>query len=122
MRRTGRQRRTWAAVVRGVVGLLTLLPAHAEAQGPGPVIIPGLPGAGLQAGARPSPNAWPYTDLPGGKPAAPTDTTDEAETVEIPPSAAPPYGVTGGWFGARDALFDDGDRPPRRASRSFIRE
>ena len=32
MRRTGRQRRTWAAVVRGVVGLLTLLPAHAEAR------------------------------------------------------------------------------------------
>jgi porin len=73
-----------------------------EAQGPGPVIIPGLPGAGLQAGARPAPTAWPYTDLPAGKAMAPTDAAETA------PPAPWPYGVTGNWFGARDTLFDDG--------------
>ncbi len=116
MSRIGRQRWRWV----GVVGILTLLPARAEAQGPGPVIIPGLPGAGLQAGARPSPNAWPYTDLPGGKRAAPTDTTDEAETEEIPPSAVPSYGVTGDWFGAATPCSTRGSTSAR-ASRSFIR-
>ena len=30
------------------------------------------------------------------------------DATEIPPPAAPPYGVTGNWFGARDALFDEG--------------
>jgi porin len=87
------------------VGILALLPGRVEAQGPSPVIIPGLPGASLQAGARPSLRAWPYTDLPGGKPAAPTD---ETEAAEIPPPEARPYGITGNWFGARDALFDEG--------------
>jgi porin len=82
------------------------------------VIIPGLPGAGLQAGARPAPTAWPYSDLPRVKAATPTDTaeapTDETatptDTTEGPPPAAPPppYGLTGDWFGARDALFDKG--------------
>jgi porin len=102
------RKRRWVILVAGVIGLLALLPARAEAQGPAPVVIPGLPGAGLQAGARPSLNAWPYTDLPGGKPAAPTGTTDETEAEDNLPPAALPYGVTGGWFGARDALFDEG--------------
>jgi len=98
----GFHKRRWIVLLPGVVGLLALLPARAEAQGPGPVIIPGLPGANLQAGARPSPAVWPYTDLPRGAAAAPTDETEGA------PPAPPPYGVTGNWFGARDGLFDDG--------------
>jgi hypothetical protein len=62
-------RRRWGSAALGLGGLilLTLSPTRAAAQGPSPVIIPGLPGASLQAGARPSLNAWPYTDLPGGK-------------------------------------------------------
>ena len=90
-----------------VLGLLTLSPTRAERRAP--VIIPGLPGAGLQAGARPSPTAWPYTDLPGGK-AAPTDRHDRGTgRHNREPTAGPlPYGVTGDWFGARDALFDYG--------------
>jgi porin len=71
---------------------------------------------GLQAGTRPSPTAWPYTDLPGGKAAKPTDTTqppaDTAQSptddLENPPPAPPPYGITGDWFGARNTLFDKG--------------
>jgi porin len=82
-----------------VIGILTLLSGFVRAQDP--VIIPGLPGAGLQAGERPSTTAWPYTDLLGGRAAEPTETA-----VTTP--AAPPFGVTGNWFGARDALFDDG--------------
>jgi len=97
--------RGWIYLVPGVLGLLALLPGRAEAQGPGPVIIPGLPGNGLQAGARPALNAWPYTDLPGGKPAAPAD---KPEAAEIPPPATQPYGVTGDWFSSRDSLFDQG--------------
>jgi porin len=85
-----------------VLGLLTLLSTRAVAQGPGPVIIPGLPGAGLQAGARPAPTAWPYTDLPGWELMEPSDETEGA------PPAPLPYGVTGNWFGARDPLFDKG--------------
>src|SRR5207253_453307 len=61
-------------------------------------IIPGLAGAGLPSGSRPAPTDWPYSDLPGVKARAPTD---ESPTI-------PPYGFTGNWFGARDALFDDG--------------
>lgn len=90
----------WVVLVPGVLVLLALSPTRAEAQDP--VIIPGLPGANLPAGARPSPTTWPYTDLPGGRSATPTDTT------ESPPPAAPPYGLTGNWFGARDTLFDKG--------------
>ena len=100
MSRVGCHRWGWVALVPGVLGLLVLSPARAEAQAP--VIIPGLPGASLQAGARPAPTAWPYSDLPGGKAATPADATDD------PPPAAPPFGVTGDWFGARDALFDEG--------------
>jgi porin len=90
-----------------VFGILTLTPDPAEAQAP--VIIPGLPGAGLQAGTRPTPTAWPYTDLPGGKPATRTDATEApSDRPESPPPAALPYGFTGDWFGARDNLFDKG--------------
>ena len=114
MSRVGCHRWGWVALVPGVLGLLTLLPTRAAAQDP--VIIPGLPGASLPAGARPAPTAWPYTDLPGGKAATPTDTTEAptdttetpTDTTEIPPPAALPYGLTGSWFGARDALFDEG--------------
>ena len=114
MSRAGCHRWRWVALVPGVLGLLTLCPTPAVAQDP--VIIPGLPGANLPAGARPAPTAWPYTDLPGGKAATPIDKTatpadtTEAptETTESPPPAAPPYGLTGSWFGARDSLFDTG--------------
>jgi porin len=94
--------------VRGVLSLIVLLsPTGAEAQDP--VIIPGLPGVGLQAGARPAPTTWPYSDLPGGKPATPTDTAEApADTAESPAAAALPHGLTGNWFGARDALFEKG--------------
>ena len=54
-----------------------------------PVIIPGLPGAGLQAGAMPAPTAWPYSDLPGGK-AATTDRHDREPTAGS--SAVRPHG------------------------------
>jgi porin len=109
-----------AVLVPGVLALLALSPTRAEAQDPSPVIIPGLPGANLPAGARPAPTAWPYTDLPGGRSAttaeppadtteAPADTTEApTDTTESPPPAAPPYGLTGNWFGARDSLFDYG--------------
>ncbi len=118
MSRVGCHRWGWVALVAVVLGLLILSPTRAEAQDPSPVIIPGLPGAGLPAGARPAPTAWPYTDLPGGKAATPTGTTeaptDETEkptdTTESQPSAAPPYGLTGNWYGAR--------RPVRQGDRS----
>ena len=100
MSRAGCQRWGWFALLGGVLGFLALGPTSARAQDP--LIIPGLPGANLPSGARPALNAWPYTDLPGGEAAAPFDGT------EIAPPAAPPYGVTGSWFGARDFLFDEG--------------
>ena len=91
----------------GFLVLFALVPTRVVAQDP--VIIPGLPGASLQAGARPAPAAWPYTDLPGGGSETPTDTTETpTDTTEGLPPAALPYGVTGSWFGARDALFDEG--------------
>ena len=96
----GCHRRGWVALVLGVLGLLILSATQAGAQDP--VIIPGLPGAGLQAGARPAPTAWPYSDLPGWTAATSTD------EIESPPPAAPPYGLTRNWFGGRDALFDEG--------------
>ena len=64
MSRVGCHRWGRVALVPGVLGLLILSAARADAQAP--VIIPGLPGAGLQAGARPPLTAWPYSDLPGG--------------------------------------------------------
>ena len=74
MRRSGCHRWDRGTLVIGVLGILTLTPNPVGAQDP--VIIPGLPGSGLQAGARPAPTAWPYSDLPGGKAATPTDATD----------------------------------------------
>jgi porin len=114
MSRIGCLRWGWVALVAVVLGLLILSPTRAEAQDP--VIIPGLPGANLPAGARPMPTSWPYSDLPGGKAAKPTDTTEAptdtteapTDTTESPPPAALPYGLTGNWFGARDSLFDNG--------------
>ena len=99
MRSPDSHRWGWFARWLGMLGLIALSPSGVAAQAP--VIIPGLPGAGLPSGTRLAPNDWPYADLPGGKARAPTDATDE-------PPAAPPYGFTGNWFGARDALFDDG--------------
>jgi porin len=86
----------------GVLGLVALLPSGVAAQGPGPAVIPGLPGAGLQAGARPALTAWPYTDLPGWDAMVPSDEAEGAAAAPLP------YGVTGNWFGVRDALFDEG--------------
>ncbi len=107
MIRVGSHVRGWVVLAVGALVLLALSPTRAEAQDP--VIIPGLPGAGLPAGARPAPAAWPYIDLPGGRSAAPSDTTKgPLETTESLPPAAPPYGLTGGWFGAHDLLFDKG--------------
>ena len=68
------------------------------------MIIPGLPGASLPAGARPSLAAWPYSDLPGGKAAAPTDTT------ETPPPTARPW--------PHRELDGHARRPVRRRNRS----
>jgi porin len=99
MVRIGSHKWGLVVLVPGVLAVLFLSATRTKAQDP--VIIPGLPGASLPAGTRPAPFAWPYTDLPGGIAATATD------TIEIPP-AAPPYGVTGSWFGARDALFDEG--------------
>ena len=97
-------RRTWGriAIVLNVFGLLILSAARAEAQSP--VIIPGLPGAGLQSGSRPPLTAWPYSDLPGGSVATLAESAEETEP------AIPPFGITGDWFGAR--------RPLRRRDRS----
>ncbi len=83
-----------------VLGLLILSAGRADAQSP--VIIPGLPGAGLQAGPRPLLTSWPYSDLPGGDVAKADDSSDDTQP------AIPPYGITGDWLGARDALFDAG--------------
>jgi porin len=103
--RSHRWDRTTLAI--GVFGILTLMPNPVGAQDP--VIIPGLPGANLPAGARPALTAWPYTDLPGGRSAPPTDETEApTDTSESPPPAALPFGLTGNWFGTRDALFDYG--------------
>ena len=109
MSEPGWHRWGWVARWLGVLSLITLSPTRVAAQDP--VIIPGLPGASLPAGARPAPTSWPYTDLPGGKADATTDRHDRRgtdDTTESPPPAAPPYGLTGSWFGARDALFDAG--------------
>ena len=105
----------WRRVVlRAVVlGLLILSAGRADAQSP--VIIPGLPGASLQAGARPLLTAWPYSDLPGGDVATPDDSSDD------PQPAIPPFGITGDWLGAampcstRGSIF-------ARTSRSSTRE
>ena len=115
MSRVGWHRSRWVAFMLGLLDVLILLPTRAEAQTPA-ISLPGVPGAGLQSGARPAPNAWPYSDPPGGKSKTSTDTTeapaDSAETptdmTEGPPPAAPSFGFTGSWFGARDALFDNG--------------
>jgi porin len=96
----GRQRWGQVAIVPKVLGLLILSATRADAQSP--VIIPGLPGANLQAGARPPLTAWPYSDLPGGNVAMPDDSPDYQEP------AIPTFGFTGDWLGARDALFDAG--------------
>ena len=102
------------ALMLGILSLITLSATRVAAQVP--VIIPGLPGANLPAGARPAPSVWPYTDLPGGKgstsaekAATTADTTEApADTTESLPPTALPYGITGDWFGSRDALFDAG--------------
>ena len=77
--------RGWGSAALGLGGLilLTLSPTRSAAQGPSPVIIPGLPGAGLQAGTRPSANVWPYTDLPGGKAFAPPTEEEVARFAEM---------------------------------------
>ena len=100
MSMVGRHRWGQSGIVPKILGLLIVWAARAEAQSP--VIIPGLPGAGLQAGTRPQMTAWPYSDLPGGNIATPEDSPD------YPEPAIPPYGITGDWLGARDALFDAG--------------
>jgi porin len=53
------------ALMLGILGVATLSTTRVAAQVP--VIIPGLPGANLPAGARPAPTLWPYTDLPGAE-------------------------------------------------------
>lgn len=88
MRRLEYRGRGWIALMLGVLGRLTLLPALVAAQAP--VVIPGLPGANLAVGARPSSRYRPYSDLPGGKADGLT-----GETVGPPPTA-------------RDALFARG--------------
>jgi porin len=100
MSMVGRGRWGQLAIAPKVLGLLILSAACANAQSP--VIIPGLPGASLQAGARPPLSAWPYSDLPGGNVATPAD------SLEYPEPAIPSFGITGDWLGARDALFDAG--------------
>jgi hypothetical protein len=82
------------------LGPFILSAGRADAQSP--VIIPGLPGAGLQAGARPPLTALPYSDPPGGNVATPADSPDNLQP------AIPPFGITGEWLGARDTLFDSG--------------
>ena len=54
MSMVGRRRWGQVAIVPNVLGLLILSAARATAQSP--VIIPGLPGASLQSGARPRAN------------------------------------------------------------------
>ena len=50
----------------------------------------------------------PTPTCPAGE-RAPTARRDPSTpTDEAPPPAALPYGITGSWFGARDALFDEG--------------
>jgi porin len=100
MTMVGRHRSGQAGIVAKVLGLLILSAARADAQSP--VIIPGLPGASLQSGARPALTAWPYSDLPGGSLATPADSPD------YPEPALPPFGITGDWLGARELLFDSG--------------
>jgi porin len=100
MSMAGRGRRRQLAIAAKVLGLLILSAARADAQSP--VIIPGLPGASLAAGARPTLTAWPYSDLPGGYVA------DLADALDYPETGIPAYGITGDWLGARDALFDAG--------------
>jgi porin len=96
MRSPDRHKWGWFARWLGMLGLVALSPSGGAAQAP--VIIPGLPGVGLPSGTRLAPTDWPYADLPGANGRAPTDE----------PAAAPPYGFTGNWSGARDDLFDYG--------------
>ena len=114
MKGVDRRKYECVALMLGILSVATLSATRVAAQVP--VIIPGLPGANLPAGARPAPTLWPYTDLPGGKGTTSTDkaatTADTTEapdnTEESPAPTALPYGLTGDWFGARDALFDAG--------------
>ncbi|WP_406698117.1 carbohydrate porin [Singulisphaera sp. Ch08] len=100
MIRVGCHKWGWVVLLPGVLVLLALSSTRAQAQNA--VIIPGLPGANLPAGARPVPTAWPYSDLPGGRSATTTETT------ESPTPAASSSLLMGNWFGARDALFEKG--------------
>jgi porin len=97
-KRVGGDTSCWARLVIAGLGFAILSLTRAEAQDP--VIIPGLPGAGLQIGERPAPATRPDADLPDRE-AAP-------ESPDVPPPEPLPFGVTGNWFGARDSLFDQG--------------
>ena len=64
MSRLGCHKRGWVALLPGVWVCSPCQSGRAAAQDP--VIIPGLPGASLPAGARPAPTVWPYRTCPAG--------------------------------------------------------
>jgi porin len=92
----GRLQWVWAGLAIAGLGLLMLSGDRVRAQDP--LIIPGLPANGLQIGERPPPTSSPHVN--------PLDTDAETSTepTEVPPLEAPPFGLTGNWFGARDSL------------------
>jgi len=94
MRRGDCRGRVLAALLLVVWGLFAPSPPRVLAQAP--VIIPGLPGAGLPSGSGPSSIGRPASALPRGKAGAETETTET------------PYGPAGNRPGARASLFDDG--------------
>lgn len=79
----------------GLIGLLALSVNPAGAQNL--VIIPGERGSGLQSGPAPLPPDHPDWEPPDGK---------EITLIEV--TEAPFFGLTGDWFGTREALLDVG--------------
>ena len=103
----------WVALLPGVLGLLTSWPTPRRA---GPRHhprtargeSPGRHEAGADRLALHGPARRQGTEADRHD-RVPTDTTEApADATESPPPAAPPYGLTGDWFGAHDFLFDEG--------------
>ena len=97
----------------GILSLTHIHPRPARTH-KSPSSSPGCPGPVSRPEPRPLPTSWPYTDLPGGKADVDRGGDDDRYdrgTGHRQRARRRPLrriGITGDWFGARDALFDAG--------------